>query len=100
MTHRDIHENRVSISDEAFDFQVPIGSICQHRFTDIKIMEPLPILKPNPKNNSTPTVLFIFSSSRSVKKLIGISWREIGPLIVLNKNLLSLTVHTNIAQPA
>lgn len=99
LTHRDIHENRVSLSVEAFDFQVPIGSICQHRFTDIKNYGTnSPILKPDFMKSKALRQSYL-SPSGSItdsKKLIGISWRGGGRPDRIKQKSLELEQFTQI----
>ena len=73
ITMVDLRELRYSFSD--FDFQTPIGSICQYRYLDISSYSPaVPVLKPNLKlsvslKQSYSNIL------RPSNKIIGISWR-------------------------
>lgn len=99
LTHRDIHENRVSLSVESFDYQVPIGSICQHRFTEIKNYGRFsPILKPDPINSKALQQSYLNASGASTnsKKLIGISWRGGGRPDRIKQKSLELEQFTQI----
>ena len=75
-THQDFA--RLKISHLSFDYQVPLGSICQHRFTCIEAYAPVvPILRADVKKSQSLKNKYMADNSHtnSSTKLIGISWR-------------------------
>lgn len=72
-TKNDLQNGRLKASD--FDAQLPLGSICQHRFTSINTYSPrVPVLAAD-QLISDQLRLDYQSSQPSGKKLVGVSWR-------------------------
>ena len=64
-----------SLSPSDFDFQIPLGSICQHRFTKLDSYAPrVPILTADEGLALQLREVYL-ANSTSDKQLIGISWR-------------------------
>ena len=64
-----------SLSSSDFDFQLPIGSICQHRFVDMSSYSPLiPCIQHRSEITSSLRDQYLKGASPTTK-LIGISWR-------------------------
>ena len=70
-----VAKGEVTPSD--FDYQCPIGSICQHRFLDLTDYgNYLPLLVPKPTRvNQLRSRYISWDNNSNVDKLIGISWR-------------------------
>lgn len=64
-----------SLNPGDYDFQSPIGSVCQYRFIDLGSYSPLsPVLISNEAFASELRSKY-FSSGNPVRKIIGVSWR-------------------------
>lgn len=66
------------ISYQHFDFQSPLGSICQYRFTTVDDYAPeYPILKSNPlrANQFRQSYSSPKDAHYQIKKLVGVSWK-------------------------
>ncbi|MDC0165491.1 hypothetical protein OAI49_00655 [Synechococcus sp. AH-558-M21] len=69
----DLAENRLNPTD--FDSQIPLGSICQHRFIDINSYSPrVPVLVAD-ETRSTEMRQDYLKDRDTVKCLVGVSWR-------------------------
>ena len=66
-----------TLSSSDYDYQTPMGSICQYRFTDISMFgASLPVLKADSNAKSRLSYSYRNSSaSGSVPRIIGISWK-------------------------
>ena len=71
--------SRQSIQPNSFDYQIPLGSICQHRYCSISsYSNNIPVLKPNPDNTKLLRDKYLNEPLRNGKlptELVGISWR-------------------------
>lgn len=73
-THSDIKKSK--LSPDILDFQCPLGSICQHRFTDIATYsQSNPTLIPNKERSSKLRSFYLSQGKHPVDKLIGVSWK-------------------------
>ena len=66
-----------ALESKSFDYQSPLGSICQHRFVDItKYGQSSPILIPNSSLVAVLRDKYLADSGKHpVSKIVGISWR-------------------------
>lgn len=74
ITHKDIKKG--TISYEMFDYQCPLGSICQHRFTSVDQYSPVtPLLTPNVSRRDQLRSEYFRVGPKTASRLIGISWK-------------------------
>lgn len=73
-THADALKGRFTPAD--YDYQCPIGSICQHRFSTADQYSPLvPILKPRADRSSELRQAYRNAGGLFAERLVGISWK-------------------------
>lgn len=73
-THSDVKNDKVT--PKQFDFQCPVGSICQHRFTNISNYgQSSPVLVANKQRSNELRHSYLKIGSRPVDKLVGVSWK-------------------------
>lgn len=72
-SHQDVREKR--LTKEMYDYQSPIGSICQYRFTSISNYgKNLPVI--TAKNNLAERLKHEYKSQGAYKdQIVGVSWR-------------------------
>jgi len=81
--HRDITDHKVR--PDRFDYQTPIGSICQYRFESIDCFgKHLPIIHAD--NDTRNRLRVQYGASKKIR-LIGISWRGGGADRMLQKSM-------------
>lgn len=70
----DIKNGKFCFSD--FDYQIPLGSICQYRFTKVSDYSPItPVLYADKNNSSNLRSKYLKYGNKPVTRLIGVSWR-------------------------
>ena len=80
-----------------FDFQSPIGSICQHRFTDIsEYGKSIPLLVPSGDSHDKLRSSYMGSSSNKI--IVGISWRGGGREDRIKQKSLSIALFSKLIQ--
>lgn len=73
-THADAVKRRFVAAD--YDYQCPIGSICQHRFTLLEAYAPrVPMLAAKASRRNQLRQAYLTAGSQPAQRLIGISWK-------------------------
>ena len=73
-TQKDILDKVIPL--KRFDFQVPIGSVCQHRFTSTQSYSPrTPILKCDDQLKRQLRDQYLTHGAQAPKLLVGLSWK-------------------------
>lgn len=71
-----LQAKQLKIDPSKFDFQIPLGSICQYRFTDISDYAPVkPSVICDTSLRNTLRTKYLNLDGLKIKKVIGISWR-------------------------
>ncbi len=65
-----------SLTCDSYDFQSPLGSICQHRFSDLQSYAPrTPILVAKKVRSDSLRNEYLDALDKPVERLVGISWQ-------------------------
>lgn|GEM_PF-3183600 len=65
-----------SLTCDSYDFQSPLGSICQHRFSDLQSYAPrTPILVAKKVRSDSLRKEYLDAFDKPVERLVGISWQ-------------------------
>ena len=88
--------NLISSAFEHFDYQSPLGSICQYRFTDLKHYgNNMPILRPDREITKQLRQSYLAEFPHA-KKVVGISWRGGGRADRIKQKSLPLELFTEL----
>ena len=97
-THSDAHKGRFSAND--YDFQSPLGSICQHRFTKLESYArrtPMLIAKNSRRDKLRKD--YISACEQPVERLIGISWKGGGTAGRIRAKSISTQKFSQLLKP-
>ena len=88
--------NLISSAYQRFDYQSPLGSICQYRFTDFEYYgNNMPILRPDTELTMQLRQSY-FAHFPDTKKIVGISWRGGGRADRIKQKSLPLELFTKL----
>ena len=97
-THADALEKR--LKPENFDYQSPLGSICQHRFTQLKAYAPrVPMLLVKESRRDQLRRDYLKIDAKPADRLIGISWKGGGTAGRIRAKSISPDVFSQLLQP-
>lgn len=88
------------LNPEDFDFQSPLGSICQHRFSDVSHYSPVsPILSADLSRSSNLRQEYLALGGRKVERLVGVSWKGGGLPGRIRQKSIQPEQFTKLMQP-
>ena len=97
-SHADALAGRFSPAD--YDYQCPVGSICQHRFTDVQQYAPLvPMLQATPKRRAQLRQAYLQAGGMTAQRLVGISWQGGGKPGRIRQKSVSPDTFAQLFQP-
>ena len=97
-THADAVKKRLTA--ENFDYQSPLGSICQYRFTKLESYAPrVPMLLVNNSRRDQLRRDYLEADTRPVDHLIGISWKGGGTAGRIRAKSISPEEFSQLLQP-
>ena len=97
-THADARKGKLVADD--FDFQSPLGSVCQHRYTKIEsYAKRVPMLNFNIPRRDKLRNDYLNVDSKPIERLIGISWKGGGTAGRIKAKSISPDQFAQLLQP-